>query len=178
MANMAAKKLKFKSVDSKVNFPKIEKGILKFWQKEKIFEKSLENRKKAKKFTFYDGPPFASGLPHYGHILAMTIKDAITRLKTMQGYYVPRRLGWDTHGLPVEYELEKELGISGKKEIEKRGVEKFNEACREIVFRYTNEWEKTIKRMGRWVDHQDSYATLDTDYMESIWWVFKSLWEK
>ncbi|MBI3341876.1 isoleucine--tRNA ligase [Candidatus Curtissbacteria bacterium] len=174
---MATKK-QFKPVDSQVNFPKLEEDILSFWQKEKIFEKSLENRKSAKKFTFYDGPPFATGLPHYGHILAMTIKDAITRLKTMEGFYVPRRLGWDTHGLPVEYELEKELGISGKKQIEERGVENFNEACREIVFRYTKEWEKTIDRMGRWVDKEDTYATLNTDYMESIWWVFKTLWDK
>lgn len=173
-----AKGTKFKPVSSQVNFPAIEEEILKYWQKEKIFEQSLTNRKKAKKFTFYDGPPFATGLPHYGHILAMTIKDAITRLKTMEGYYVPRRLGWDTHGLPVEYELEKELGISGKKQIEERGIENFSEACREIVFRYTKEWEKTIDRMGRWVDKEDTYATLDTDYMESIWWVFKTLWDK
>jgi len=175
---MAVKKSRFKPVSSQVNFPFLEEDILKFWQKEKIFEKSLENRKSSKKFTFYDGPPFATGLPHYGHILAMTIKDAITRLKTMQGFYVPRRLGWDTHGLPVEYEVEKEIGSSGKKDIEKMGIDKFNEACRNIVFRYTNEWEKTIDRMGRWADKENTYATLDTDYMESIWWVFKSLWDK
>ena len=171
-------KSSFRSVDSRVNFPQLELETLKTWQKEKTFEKSLENRKGAKKYTFYDGPPFATGLPHYGHILAMTIKDAITRLKTMQGFYVPRRLGWDTHGLPVEYELEKEWGIKGKKQIEEKGVKEFNEGCRDIVFRYTAEWEKTIDRMGRWVDKKDSYATLDTDYMESIWWVFKSLWDK
>lgn len=175
---MAVKKNGFKLVSSQVNFPKLEEEILRYWKKEKIFEKSVENRKKAKKFTFYDGPPFATGLPHYGHILAMTIKDAITRLKTMQGFYVPRRLGWDTHGLPVEYEVEKEIGSSGKKDIEKMGIDKFNEACRNIVFRYTNEWEKTIDRMGRWADKENTYATLDTDYMESIWWVFKSLWDK
>src|SRR3989344_5365637 len=174
--NMA--KGKFKPVDPYPNFPEIEEGALRYWQKEKIFEKSLEKRKKAKKFTFYDGPPFATGLAHYGHILAMTIKDAITRLKTMQGYYVPRRLGWDTHGLPVEYEVEKEIGSSGKKDIEKMGIDKFNEACRNIVFRYTKEWEKTIERMGRWADRENTYATLDTDYMESIWWGFKSLWDK
>ncbi|MBI4037648.1 isoleucine--tRNA ligase [Candidatus Curtissbacteria bacterium] len=168
----------FRSVSPQVNFPKLEEEILKFWQKEKIFEKSIKNRKGKKKFTFYDGPPFATGLPHYGHILAMTIKDAITRLKTMQGYYVPRRLGWDTHGLPVEYEVEKEIGSTGKKEIEKMGVDKFNELCRNIVFRYTKEWEKTIDRMGRWADKENTYATLDTDYMESIWWVFKTLWDK
>ena len=169
---------KFKPVEPKVNFPKIEEAILKYWQKEKIFQKSLENRKTAKRFTFYDGPPFATGLPHYGHILAMAIKDAITRLKTMQGYYVPRRLGWDTHGLPVEYEVEKEIGSRGKKDIEKMGIDKFNRECRKIVFRYTKEWERTIDRMGRWADKENTYSTQDTDYMESIWWVFKNLWDK
>src|SRR4030042_2524212 len=178
MTFMTIKKSKFKPADPKVNFPKIEEEILKFWKKEKIFEKSLRNRQKAKKFSFYDGPPFATGLPHYGHILAMTIKDAVTRLKTMEGFYVPRRLGWDTHGLPVEYELEKKLGISGKKDIEKMGIDKFNDGCRNIVFRYTKEWEKTIDRMGRWADKKNTYATLNTDYMESIWWVFTKLWEK
>ncbi|MCL5411846.1 MAG: isoleucine--tRNA ligase [Patescibacteria group bacterium] len=168
----------FKPVDPKVNFPQLEEKILGSWQKEKIFEKSLERRKPGQKFTFYDGPPFATGLPHYGHILAMTIKDAVTRLKTMQGYYVPRRLGWDCHGLPVEYEVEKEIGSTGKRDIEAMGIGKFNETCRSIVFRYTEEWKKTISRMGRWVDQRNSYATMDQPYMESIWWVFKQLWDK
>src|SRR3990170_7129934 len=121
--NMA--KGKFKPVDPYPNFPEIEEAILKYWQKEKIFQKSLENRKTAKRFTFYDGPPFATGLPHYGHILAMAIKDAVTRYKTMRGFSVPRRLGWDCHGLPVEYEVEKELKISGKRQIEEMGIDKF-----------------------------------------------------
>lgn len=173
-----AKAHKIAPVKSHVDFPQLEGEILAYWQKEKVFEKSLQIRKTARKFTFYDGPPFATGLPHYGHILAMAIKDAVTRLKTMQGFYVPRRLGWDTHGLPVEYELEKEWGISGKKHIEEKGVEEFNEGCRSIVFRYARQWEKTIDRMGRWVDKKNTYATLNTDYMESIWWVFKDLWQK
>ncbi len=168
----------FKPVSPKVNFPQIEENVLKFWQDEKIFEKSLENRKGKQKFVFYDGPPFATGLPHYGHILAMTIKDAITRYKTMRGFYVPRRIGWDCHGLPVEYEVEKELKISGKRQIEEMGIDKFCEACRKIVFRYTKEWEKTINRMGRWADFENTYATLDTSYTESIWWVFRQLWDK
>lgn len=168
----------FKPVSAKINLSEIEEKVLKSWQEDKVFEKSLEKRKNGKKFTFYDGPPFATGLPHYGHILAMTIKDAVTRFKTMQGFYVPRRLGWDCHGLPVEYEVEKELKISGKKQIEEMGVDKFCRACRDIVFRYTKEWEKTIDRMGRWADKENTYATLDLSYMESILWVFKSIWEK
>lgn len=168
----------FKPISIKADFPKIEEEILEFWKKDKTFEKSLEKRKNSKFFSFYDGPPFATGLPHYGHVLAMTIKDAITRYKTMRGYFVPRRLGWDTHGLPVEYEVEKDLKISGKRQIEEMGIEKFNNLCREIVFRYTNEWERTIDRMGRWVDKSNTYSTMDLYYMESIWWVFKQLWDK
>lgn len=159
-------------------FAEMEEKILSLWQREKIFEKSLAKRKKAKKFTFYDGPPFATGLPHYGHILAMAIKDAVCRYKTMQGFYVPRRLGWDCHGLPVEYEVEKELGIKSKKEIEELGIGKFCEAARGIVFRYTKEWLKTIDRMGRWADKENTYATLDKEYTESVWWVFKQIWDK
>jgi len=159
-------------------FAKLEERILSFWQREKIFEKSLAQRKKAKRFTFYDGPPFATGLPHYGHILAMAIKDAVCRYKTMRGFYVPRRLGWDCHGLPVEYEVEKEMGIKSKKEIEELGIGKFCEAARGIVFRYTNAWIKTIDRMGRWADKKNTYATLDKEYTESVWWVFKQIWDK
>jgi len=160
----------------KLQIKNLEKRILSFWQKEKIFEKTLKNRKR--KFIFYDGPPFATGLPHYGHILAMTIKDTVCRYKTMQGFNVPRRLGWDCHGLPVEYEVEKDLKISGKKQIEQMGIDKFCEACRGIVFKYTKEWEKTIERMGRWADKKNPYTTMELSYMESIWWIFKQIWEK
>ncbi|MEK7523538.1 MAG: class I tRNA ligase family protein, partial [Patescibacteria group bacterium] len=168
----------FQPVDPKASFPKLEHEILSFWEKEKIFEKSVENRKGKPKFVFFDGPPFANGLPHYGHILANALKDAVTRYWTMQGHYVPRVNGWDCHGLPVEYEIEKELKISGRKDIEKMGVSKFNAECRKSVFRYTEEWEKLLKRIGRWVDFENSYATLDNNYIESIWWVFKEIWKK
>ena len=168
----------YKTVDPRVNFPAMEESILKFWEDEKIFEKSLETRKDNEDFVFYDGPPFATGLPHYGHILAGTIKDVIPRYQTMKGKHVSRRFGWDCHGLPVEYEMEKQLGISGKTEIEEYGVANFNEMCRSIVLRYTNEWRNIITRTGRWVDFDHDYKTMEADYMESIWWVVKRLWEK
>jgi len=159
-------------------FSKLEKEILDFWRQKDIFHKSIQQKPEKKSWTFYDGPPFATGLPHYGHILAGTIKDILPRYWTMKGCRVERRAGWDCHGLPVEYEMEKELGISGKKAIEEWGIEKFNQACRGNVLRYVNEWEKTIERMGRWIDFQNAYRTMDRDYMESIWWVFKQVWRK
>ncbi len=168
----------FESIDPKQSFPELEHQILKFWEENKIFEKSVETRKTKKKFVFFDGPPFANGLPHYGHIMANSLKDAVTRYWNMKGYYVPRTNGWDCHGLPVEYEIEKELQLSGKKDIEKLGVETFNNKCRESVFRYTKEWETLLKRIARWVDFSKSYATLDNNYMESIWWVFQQIYNK
>ncbi len=161
-----------------LNFPKIEEKILKFWQKNKIFEKSISQRKGKPLFSFYDGPPFATGKPHYGHILATAIKDTVLRYFAMRGYQVPRRVGWDCHGLPVENLIEKELGIKNKKEIEKFGIEKFNQACRASVFRCVKDFEATLKRVGRWADYKNTYATLDSDYIESVWWVLKQLWEK
>ena len=168
----------YKPVDPKVSFPKMEEQILEYWKKNKIFERSIEQREGNKEFVFYDGPPFATGLPHFGHFVPGTIKDIIPRYQTMRGHKVSRRFGWDCHGLPVEYEMEKELGISGKKEIEDFGVAKFNESCRSIVLRYTKEWESIITRLGRWVDFEHDYKTMEPDYMESIWWVVKSLWDK
>ncbi len=156
---------------------KIEKKILNFWEKNKIFEKSIKQRKKGPLFSFYDGPPFATGKPHYGHILATTIKDSVLRYWTMRGYYIPRRVGWDCHGLPVENLIEKELGIRQKKEIEAMGIEKFNQHCRQAVFRTVRDFEIVLKRVGRWADYQNFYATLDNDYIESIWWVFSRLWQ-
>ena len=156
----------------------MEEEILKFWNENHIFEKSVTNRADADEYVFYDGPPFATGLPHFGHFVPGTIKDIIPRYFTMKGRKVERRFGWDCHGLPVEYEMEKELGISGKTQIEKFGVAEFNEACRSIVLRYTDEWRKIMTRSGRWVDFDHDYKTMDADYMESIWWVMKSLWEK
>lgn len=168
----------YKPVDPKVSFPAMEEGILAFWEQHKVFEQSLDKNADSGDYVFYDGPPFATGLPHFGHFVPGTIKDIIPRYQTMRGKRVVRRFGWDCHGLPVEYEMEKELGISGKSEIEAYGIDKFNEACRGIVLRYTSEWEKTVTRMGRWVDFKHDYKTMDPQYMESIWWVFKSLWEK
>ncbi len=159
-------------------FSKIEEDVLKFWDEENIFEKSIKHRENAPIFSFYDGPPFATGKPHYGHVLATTIKDAVLRYKTMCGYKVPRKVGWDCHGLPVENLIEKELGIKNKKEIEEMGVLKFNEACRGSVFRCVDDFKETLKRVGRWADYSNDYSTMDNDYIESVWWVFKQLYDK
>ena len=168
----------FRPVTTRVDFPAMEEGILSFWQQEDIFGKSITMRPADNEFVFYDGPPFATGLPHFGHLVPGTIKDAIPRYQTMKGKRVQRRFGWDCHGLPVEFEMEKTRGISGPTAIREYGVANFNEQCRSIVLRYTKEWENTINRMGRWVDWDNGYRTMDTNYMESIWWVFKSLHEK
>ncbi|MCF7806326.1 MAG: isoleucine--tRNA ligase [Simkaniaceae bacterium] len=159
-------------------FPARETKILKFWKTHSIFEKSVRNRAQAPLFSFYDGPPFATGLPHYGHLLAGTIKDVIPRYKTMKGFRVPRRFGWDCHGLPVENEIEKAKGLSGASTIEKYGIAAFNEECRSIVLRYTEEWKSTVNRMGRWVSFENTYRTMDASFMESVWWVFAALWKK
>jgi len=168
----------FKPADPKVNFPKMEENIQKFWETHSIFQKSIDEREGKEQFVFFDGPPFATGLPHFGHFVPGTIKDIIPRYQTMKGKQVHRRFGWDCHGLPVEYEMMKTLGISGSKEIKEYGVAEFNEKCRSIVLRYTAEWEKIVTRMGRWVDFEHDYKTMDLDYMESIWWVFKQLYDK
>lgn len=175
--NMSNNKEEFK-VQAGTSMPTLEEEVLAYWDKNKIFEQSVENRKGSPKFTFYDGPPFANGLPHYGHILAQALKDLMVRYKTMRGYYVPRRNGWDCHGLPVEFQIEKELGISGKKEIEEYGIDKFNDKARKSVYKYVDTWTETIRRVGRWVDFDKNYATLDQSYIESVWWVFSELWNK
>ncbi|MGL4986529.1 MAG: isoleucine--tRNA ligase, partial [Treponemataceae bacterium] len=168
----------YKSVDPKVNFAKQEEEILTFWEKNDIFKKSIAQRKDCTEYIFYDGPPFATGLPHFGHFLPSTIKDIIPRYQTMKGRKVERRFGWDCHGLPVENLIEKELNLNSKTDIEAYGIDKFNEACRSSVLRYVKEWRQTITRLGRWVDFDNDYKTMDPDYMESIWWVLKSLHEK
>ncbi|MFP4163661.1 MAG: isoleucine--tRNA ligase [Chitinispirillaceae bacterium] len=168
----------FNPVNTQIRFPQIESEILRLWQEEKTFEKSLEATEKNDAFVFYDGPPFATGLPHYGHLLAGTLKDIIPRYWTMRRHYVDRRFGWDCHGLPVENEMEKEFKVSGKRDIEKLGIHIFNEACRSIVLRYTGQWQKVVNRMGRWVDFDNQYRTMDPPYMESIWWVFRQIWDK
>jgi len=158
--------------------PEREREIQKFWEDNKIFEKSLEQTKDGKQYSFYDGPPFATGTPHYGHMVASLMKDVVPRFWTMRGRYVERRWGWDCHGLPIENMVEKELGFKSKKDIEEYGIDKFNEYCRSKVLMYVEEWKKTIKRFGRWADMEDSYKTMDLSYMESIWWVFKQLYDK
>jgi isoleucyl-tRNA synthetase len=168
----------YESVDPKASFPSMEEAVLAFWKERGIFERSISERQGSPEYVFYDGPPFATGLPHFGHFVPGTIKDIVPRYKTMKGFQVDRRFGWDCHGLPVEYEMEKELGISGKKQIEDFGVAKFNESCRSIVLRYTKEWRTIMTRAGRWVDFDHDYKTMDPDYMESIWWVVKRLWDE
>ncbi|MGQ9510990.1 MAG: isoleucine--tRNA ligase [Thermaceae bacterium] len=159
-------------------FPELEEEILRFWKENKIFEKSVQNRQGRPQYTVYEGPPTANGLPHVGHAQARSYKDLFPRFKAMQGYYVPRRAGWDTHGLPVELEVEKKLGLKNKKEIEAYGVERFNQACRESVFTYEKEWEAFTERLGYWVDLEGAYATLEPSYVESIWWSLKTLFDR
>ncbi len=155
-----------------------EEKILAFWKEKGIFEKTLEKPSPKGEFTFYDGPPFATGTPHYGHLLAGTMKDVIPRWKTMQGYHVARRWGWDCHGLPVENLIEKELGLKTKKEILEYGMSRFNDAARASVMRYADEWRKIVPRLGRFVDMNDDYRTMDATYTESVWWIFKNLYDK
>src|SRR3989338_6110822 len=168
----------FRKIDTKQSFPKMEEEILNFWEENKIFEKSVEKKAPKGDYVFYDGPPFATGTPHYGNIVASVMKDIVPRYWTMKGYRVERKWGWDCHGLPIENIAEKELGIKRKKEIEKMGVEKFNEFCRSKVLDYVDEWEKVINRLGRWADMENAYSTMDLNFMESVWWVFKQLWDK
>lgn len=165
-------------VEPHESIPSREEKVLEFWESAGVFKKSLQKREGAPRFTFYDGPPFATGLPHYGHLLAGTIKDVIPRYKTMRGHFVPRRFGWDCHGLPVENEIEKAKELSGAASIEKFGIGAFNEECRLIVLRHTKEWKHTVNRMGRWVDFDGAYHTMDRSFMESVWWVFSQIYGK
>lgn len=159
-------------------FPEMENEVLNFWDKGRIFEKSVEKEAPQGDYVFYDGPPFATGTPHYGHIVASVMKDAVPRFWTMNGYRVERRWGWDCHGLPIENIVEKEMGSKSKKDIEEAGIEKFNEMCRSKVLGYVDEWERVIRRLGRWADMKNSYKTMDKDFMESVWRVFKELYDK
>ena len=168
----------FKPVSNKVAFPKMEESILAFWEAGKTFEKSLKKNEGKERYKFYDGPPFATGLPHYGHLLAGTIKDIVPRYQTMRGKYVERRFGWDTHGLPIEALAQDALGVAGAPEIKALGIDKFNEQCRSMVLKYVSEWKKTVARMGRWVDFDHDYKTMNPEFMETIWWVFKQLWQQ
>ena len=167
----------FQSVDAKVSFPELEKGILAFWKEHEIFKKTVDGRPDAPLYVFYEGPPTANGRPGIHHVLARVFKDLIPRYKTMRGYRVPRRGGWDTHGLPVEIEVEKELGLKNKQEIESYGIDAFNKKCKESVVRYIEEWTEMSERIGFWADYDDAYFTYSNGYIESCWWIFKSLWD-
>ena len=160
------------------HLPSMEQSMLALWAKEQVFEKSLQQRQDSPPFLFYDGPPFATGLPHHGHLLASTVKDIVGRYMTMQGCYVSRRFGWDTHGLPIEHEIDKQFGKATHEVVAELGIAKYSDACRGIVQRYVSQWQDTITRLGRWVDFDHDYKTMDVDFMESVWWVFKQLWDK
>ena len=164
--------------EEEINYPQIEERILKFWRENKIFEKSITSRSESKLFTFYEGPPTANGKPGIHHVMSRTLKDLVCRYKTLCGYRVERKAGWDTHGLPVEIEVEKKLGIKHKSEVVEYGVEKYNQACRESVFVYLELWEKMTTRMGYWVDLDSAYVTLTNNYIESVWWALKTLFDK
>ncbi len=168
----------YEPVPAAVNLPEQERAVLHWWDAERTFEATLDATRSAPRYSFYDGPPFATGLPHYGHLLAGILKDIVPRYWTMRGYHVERRFGWDCHGLPVEQEINKALNISDRKQVLALGVDKYNEACRGIVKRYTSEWKATVRRIGRWVDMENAYYTMDPAFMQSVWWVFRQLWDK
>jgi isoleucyl-tRNA synthetase len=167
----------FQPVDTKQSFPELEERVLARWREGKVFERSLANREGAEVWSFYEGPPTANGRPGSHHVLARVFKDVYPRYKTMRGYRVPRKAGWDCHGLPVELEVEKQLGIASKQEIEEFGIAEFNQRCRESVFEYVEEWDRLTERIGFWVDLDDPYVTLEDDYIESVWWSLRRLWD-
>jgi len=173
-----AEKNKLKIGKQNNPFPTMEEEVLDFWDKSKIFEKSVKKKAPKGDYVFYDGPPFGTGEPHYGHILSSVSKDVVPRYWTMRGYRVERRWGWDCHGLPIENIIEEQLKINGKKEIEKMGIDKFNESCRSQVLKYADIWGRMVRRIGRWIEFESSYKTMNLDYMESVWWAFKELWNK
>ena len=160
----------YRKVDTNLNFVDREKEVEKFWKDNKIFEKSMDSRKEGETYTFYDGPPTANGKPHIGHVLTRVIKDMIPRYRTMKGYMVPRKAGWDTHGLPVELEVEKKLGLDGKEQIEEYGMEPFIQQCKESVWKYKGMWEDFSSTVGFWADMEHPYVTYDNNFIESEWW--------
>ena len=169
---------RYAPVSTELNLPEVESAVLARWRRDSTFERSIARRTGSPLYAFDDGPPFATGLPHYGHILTSYMKDVVPRYFTMRGHRVPRRWGWDCHGLPVEYEVEKELGLSGPADIVALGLDRFTEECRGLVLRYADEWERIVTRLGRWVDFDDAYKTMDRSYMESVLWAFTSLHER
>ncbi|HAG69302.1 MAG TPA: isoleucine--tRNA ligase, partial [Lachnospiraceae bacterium] len=168
----------YRKVSTDLGFVEREKEVSRFWKENHIFEKSMEGRKDGETYMFYDGPPTANGKPHIGHVLTRVIKDMIPRYRTMKGYFVPRKAGWDTHGLPVELEVEKELGLDGKEQIEKYGLEPFIEKCKESVWQYKGMWEDFSETVGFWADMENPYVTYHDDYIESEWWALKEIWKK
>ncbi|MBP8857725.1 MAG: class I tRNA ligase family protein, partial [Anaerolineaceae bacterium] len=168
----------FKPVSPKLNVSLMEEGVLRFWKSHDIFHKSVAQREGGAPYVFYEGPPTANGKPGIHHVLARAFKDMFPRYKTMRGYHVERRGGWDTHGLPVEIEVERKLGFTNKQQIEDYGIARFNELCRESAFTYIQEWEKMTDRIAFWVDFETAYVTYKNDYIETEWWILKQLWEK
>jgi isoleucyl-tRNA synthetase len=168
---------RFRTVDPKQSFPELEQRVLERWRKRDVFHRSLKNRESAPLWGFYEGPPTANGRPGSHHVLSRVFKDIYPRYRTMTGHYVPRKAGWDCHGLPVELEIERELGISSKEEIEAYGIAEFNQRCRESVFRYVEEWNRLTERIGFWLDLDDPYVTLENDYIESVWWALRRMWD-
>ncbi|HZP25957.1 MAG TPA: class I tRNA ligase family protein, partial [Dehalococcoidia bacterium] len=167
----------FEPVNTRERFPELEQRILQLWKQHDIFARSVSERPADKRFVFYEGPPTANARPGVHHVLSRSFKDLFPRYKTMRGYRVPRKAGWDTHGLPVELEIERELGLKSKRDIEEFGVEEFNRRCRDSVFRYVQEWAALTERIGFWVDLDDAYITFDNAYIESAWWIIKQLWD-
>ena len=168
----------FQPVSSKLDTQKLESDVLNFWKRRSIFQKSTDNRRQGQRFVFYEGPPTANGQPGSHHVLARAFKDMFPRFQAMRGKYVLRRGGWDTHGLPVEIEVEKQLGFSGKDQIDKYGVAEFNARCRKSAFDYIQDWERMTERIGFWVDLKAAYVTYENEYIESVWWILKQLWDK
>jgi isoleucyl-tRNA synthetase len=166
----------FKEVPTKVDFPSQEETILQYWEAKDIFQRSITQRKNAPYWVFYDGPPGTNGQPHVGHMMQSALKDLFGRYRAMKGFQVLRKAGWDTHGLPIELTAERELKLKSKRDIEKYGVENYIEYCRNTVFRYKKDWEDAIRRIGRFIDLENAYATLTKDYIQSDWWTIKNIW--
>ena len=168
----------YKKVDTSLNFVEREKEIVEYWNEKKVFEKSMQAKEGNEEFSFYDGPPTANGKPHIGHILTRVMKDIVPRYQTMKGKHVLRKAGWDTHGLPVELEVEKKLGLESKTGIESYGIEPFIQQCKQSVWQYSNEWKKMSDRVGYWCDMDNPYVTYHDNYIESEWWALKEIHKK
>ena len=176
--NGRAQQGRFEEVAASVSFPEMEEEILKLWKEKDVFQRSMKEREGGPEYVFFEGPPTANGRPGIHHVLARAFKDMFPRYKTMQGYHVLRKGGWDTHGLPVELEVEKQLSLTGKEQIEEYGVAKFNQMCKESVWEYLSDWEALTERMAFWVSLEDAYVTMNNEYVQSLWWILKQLWDK